>query len=231
MAARTINLLPKEEKKRDIKSAVYNILMVIVIILLIAVTLLSIFIFDIDKILSSSLNEYVNVNIKTQDQVNKLRVYNDFNNELEDKQEIIGDLKKGEILWSKIIYDIGKFMPEGAYIKTFTAQGALLYTFLNSYKEGDAEEGEKIISFSISGEALKYTDVLKLVIELKKMDNIEQVWIKSITNTNVSETNIDVINFVIDTFWDIESFVEGVEQDVQIQEEDVLDMELEELES
>lgn len=231
MAIRTINLLPKEEKKRDLKSIVYNIFMIIMIILLIAVVILSIFIFDIDRILSSRLSEYENVNIKTQDQANKLKVYSDFSNEVEDKQEIINALKKDEIIWSKIIYDIGKFMPEGAYIKTFTAQGVLLYKFLDSYKKGEAEEGEKVISFSINGDALEYTDVLKLMIELKKIENIEQVWIKNITNINASKTNSDVINFTIDTFWNIEHLIEDIEQEDSTPDEGILDTEIEEIES
>lgn len=231
MTKRTINLLPKEETKRDVKSVVYNVFMVIVMMLFIAVILLSIFIFDIDRTLSLRLSEYENVNIKVQDQVNKLKVYNDFSNEVESKQEIIDALKKDEILWSKIIYDIGKFMPEGAYIKTFTAQGTQLYAFLNEYKMGETKEGEKVISFSINGEALKYTDVLKLVIELKKIENIEQVWIKNITNTNASEINIDVINFTIDIFWNIEFFIENIEQEGSTPDEGILDTELEEIES
>ena len=231
MAIRTINLLPKEEKKRDLKSIVYNIFMIIMIILLIAVVILSIFIFDIDRILSSRLSEYENVNIKTQDQVNKLKVYNDFSNEVKEKQEIIDTIKKDEIVWSKILYDIGKYMPEEAYIKTFTAQGSLLYTFLDEYKIGEVEEGKQIVSFSINGDALEYTEVLKLVIELKKIENIEQVWIQNITNINSPEMNKDIINFTINTFWNIEHFIEDIEQEDSTPDEGILDTELEEIES
>ena len=231
MTTRTINLLPKEEKKRDIKSAVLNIFMVIMIILFIAVILLSVFIFDIDNTLSSRLSEYESVNMKIQDQVNKLEAYNDFNNDVEEKQEIIESLNGDKILWSKIIYDIGKFIPEGAYIKTFTAHGSQLYSFLEEYKEGEAEEGTQIISFSINGDALKYTNVLKLVIELKKIENMEQVWIQNITNIHVPELNTEVINFTINTFWDIEAFIENIEQEDEPADENTLDNELEELES
>ncbi|HAJ95004.1 MAG TPA: hypothetical protein DCP02_02110 [Actinobacteria bacterium] len=231
MATRTINLLPKEEKKRDVKSAVFNVLMIVVIILFIAVMLLSIFIFDIDKALSLRLGEYENVNIKTRDQVNKLKVYNDFSNEVEKKQDIIDIVKKDEIIWSKILYDIGKFMPEGAYIKTFTAQGTELYTFLDEYKMGEEEDDKQVISFSINGDALKYTEVLKLVIELKKIEHIEQVWIQNIININSPEMNADIINFTINTFWGTEYFIEKIDQGNDSPDESVLDMELEELES
>lgn len=231
MTTRTINLLPKEEKKRDVKSAVLNIFMVIMIILFIAVILLSVFIFDIDNTLSSRLSEYESVNIKIQDQVNKLEAYNDFNNDVEEKHEIIESLNEDKVLWSKIIYDIGKFIPEGAYIKTFTTYGSQLYSFLEEYKEGEAEEGTQIISFSINGDALKYTNVLKLVIELKKIENMEQVWIQNITNIHVPELNTEVINFTINTFWNIEAFIENIEQEDEPVDENTLDNELEELES
>ncbi len=130
MTTSTINLLPKEEKKRDIKSVILNVFMVIMIILLIAVIFLSVFIFDIDNTLSSRLGEYENVNMKIQDQVNKLEAYNSFNNDVEEKKIIIECLQKDEIVWSKILYDIGRLMPEGAYIKIFDGQGRTLYSFL-----------------------------------------------------------------------------------------------------
>lgn len=227
----TINLLPKEEKKRDIKSIVYNIFMVLMIILLAAVILFSIFLFDIDRTLSQKLSEYEDVNIKTLDQANKLKVYDDFSNDLQEKKEIIDVLTEDEILWSKIIYDIGKYMPEGAYIKTFTAQGTELYKFLDEYKKGEAEEGKQVVSFSITGEALEYKEVLKLVIELNKIENFEQVWIQNITNINSSEMDKNIIGFTIDTFWDLDYFTEDIKQQDKAPEEDILDMELEDFES
>ena len=119
MSTKLINLLPKEEKKRDVRSVVLNVFMVLVIILLLAVVLLSVFIFDIDTSLSTRLNEYENVNIKLQDQVNKLKVYSDFKSQVNDKRDIIEDLKKDTIIWSNIIYDIGSFLPEKVSITLF----------------------------------------------------------------------------------------------------------------
>jgi len=232
VTTRTINLLPKEEKKRDVKSVLLNVFMVIVIILFAAVILLSAFIFNIDSTLSLRLSEYENVNMKIQDQVNKLEVYNDFNNDVEEKKTIIEYLQKNEIVWSKILYDIGRLMPEGAYIKIFDGQGRALNSFLAEYREGAAsEEGAQVISFSINGDALEYKDVLKLAIELKKIDGIERVWIQNIVNTEIPEMDNEVINFTINTFWDIGPFIEDVEQEQESQDENILDSELEELES
>ena len=230
MSTKLINLLPKEEKKRDVRSVVLNVFMVIVIILLLAVVLLSVFIFDIDNSLTARLGEYENVNMKLQDQATKLKVYNDFNSQVNNKKDVISDLKKDAILWSKIIYDIGNFMPDGASIDIFDAQGSRLYEYIEEYKEGDAEEGEKVVAFAIIGEATEYTDVLRLVIELKKIENIEIVWIQNISNITIPELDSEVINYTINAYWNLEPFLEDIDKKPEEnQEEDLLDSELDEL--
>jgi hypothetical protein len=227
----TINLLPKEEKKRDVKSIVLNIFMVLVILLFISIILLSVFIFEIDNMLTLRLSDYESVNAKIQDQVNKLKVYDDFSNKVSNKKELMQDLKKNELIWSKVIYDIGRLMPEGAYIKTFDARGSQLYSYLEKYGEGEAVEGKKIIAFSITGDASEYTDILKLVIELKKIENVKTVWIQSMVDSTVTENNIEVINFTINTFWEIEPFIEDIEQADTARDEDDLESEMEEINS
>jgi len=229
---RTINLLPQEEKKRDVKSIALNIFIVLVIMLFITVVLFSLLIFDVDNRLSSRLSEYEGVNMKIQDQVNKLKVYRGFNDEVEGKKVLIKDLQKNEIIWSKILYDIGRLIPEGVYLKIFDGQGKLLYAFLEEYESGKASEvGKQIISFSINGDALEYKDVLKFAIELKKIDGIERVWIQNIVNTTIPEMDKEVINFTINTFWDIGPFIEDVTQKEKTDDENILDSELGELES
>jgi hypothetical protein len=232
VSTKLINLLPKEEKKRDVRSVILNVFMVIVIILLLAVVLLSVFIFDIDNSLTVRLSEYENVNMKLQDQVTKLKVYNDFNSQVNNKKDVISGLKKDAIIWSKIIYDIGNFMPERASIDIFDAQGSRLYEYIEKYMEGDAEEGEKVVAFAIIGEALEYTDVLRLVIELKKIENIEVVWIQNISNINIPELDNEIINYTINAYWNLEPFIEDIDKEPEKnEEEDVLDSELEQLES
>jgi hypothetical protein len=227
-----INLLPKEEKKRDIRGVVLNIFMVLAIILLVVVILLSVFIFDIDNVLSARLAEYQNVNIKLQDQVRKLKVYDDFSAQITEKRNLIEEFKKDEVLWSKIIYDLGRSMPEDASLDTFNAQGSSLYSYLDDYREGEAEEGKQVISFSITGEAREYTDVLRLVIELNKIDNLDLVWMQSINNITNPATDGKIISFIINTYWDLDYFIEktGAAPE-ESSEEDVLDSELEDLES
>ncbi len=226
MTTKLINLLPKEEKKRDVRSIVLNVFVVLVIILFLATVLLTFFLFDIDNLLSSRLSEYEGTNIKVQDQVNKLKVYSEFRRNTDDKSDILEDLKKNELYWSRLLYDIGKLMPEEAYAVSFEARGSELYSYIEDYKEGDAEEGRQVISFTIQGQAASYMDVLKLSIELKKIDNVETVWIENITRTVVQGIDLEIVSFSINTYWDLDNFTGDIDKKTNTQDEDILDEEI-----
>jgi len=226
VTTKLINLLPKEEKKRDVRSIVLNVFVVLVIILFLATVLLTFFLFDIDNLLSSRLSEYEGTNIKVQDQVNKLKVYSEFRKNTDDKSDILEDLKENELYWSRILYDIGKLMPEEAYTVSFEARGSELYSYIEEYKEGEVEEGRQVVSFAIHGQAASYMDVLKLSIELKKIDNIETVWIENITRTVVQGIDLEIVSFSINTYWDLDHFTGDIDKKINTQDEDVLDEEI-----
>jgi len=226
VTTKLINLLPKEEKKRDVRSIVLNVFMVLVIILFVATILLTFFLFDIDSLLSSRLSEYEGTNIKVQDQVNKLKVYSEFRRNTDDKSGILEDLKKNELHWSNVLYDIGKIMPEDAYVESFETQGSQLYKYIEAYKEGETKEGQKVISFIIHGQAASYMDVLKLSIELKKIDNIETVWIENITRAVIQGIDLEIVSFTINTYWDLDNFTGGIDKKTNTQDEDILDEEI-----
>ena len=226
MTTKLINLLPKEEKKRDVRSIVLNVFTVLVIILFLATILLTFFLFDIDSLLSSRLSEYEGTNIKVQDQVNKLKVYNDFKKNVDEKSDILEELKKNELYWSQILYDIGKIMPEDAYVVSFDANGSNLYSYIEEYREGEVEEGKQVVSFTINGQAASYMDVLKLTIELKKIEDIEYVWIENITRTVVQEIDLEVVSFSINTYWNLDNFTGDIEKKIDTQDEDILDEEI-----
>ncbi len=226
MTTKLINLLPKEEKKRDIRSIVINVFMVLVLILFLATILLTFFLFDIDNLLSSRLSDYEGTNIKVQDQVNKLKVYNDFKNNVDKKSDVLVNLKENELHWSRALYEIGKIMPEDAYLISFEAQGSQVYKYIEEFKEGESEEGKEVISFNVYGQAADYMDVLKLSIELKKIDNIKIVWIESITRTVIPVIDLEVVSFSINTYWDLDYFIEGIEGRDDSQDEGILDEEI-----
>jgi len=226
VTTKLINLLPKEEKKRDVRSIVLNVFVVLVIILFLSTVLLTFFLFDIDNLLSSRLSGYEGTNIKVQDQVNKLKVYSEFRKNTDDKSDILEDLKKNELYWSRILYDIGKLMPEEAYTVSFEARGSELYSYIEDYKEGEVEEGRQVVSFAIHGQAASYMDVLKLSIELKKIDDIETVWIENITRTVVQGIDLEIVSFSINTYWDLDNFTGDIDKKINTQDEDILDEEI-----
>lgn len=226
MTTKLINLLPREEKKRDVRSIVLNVFVVLVIVLFLVTVLLTFFLFDIDSLLSSRLSEYEGTNIKVQDQVNKLKVYSEFRKNTDDKTDILEDLKKNELYWSRVLYDIGKLMPVDAYAVSFEARGSELYSYIEDYKEGEVEEGKQVVSFAIHGQAASYMDVLKLSIELKKIDNIEAVWIENITRTVVQGIDLEIVSFSISTYWDLDNFIGDIDKRTDTQDEDILDEEI-----
>ena len=226
MTTKLINLLPKEEKKRYVRSTVLTVFVVLVIILFLTTILLTFFLFDIDNLLSSRLSEYEGTNIKVQDQVNKLKVYSEFRKNNDDKSDILEDLKKNELYWSRVLYDIGKLMPEDAYAVSFEARGSQLYSYIEEYKEGEVEEGRQVISFTINGQAASYMDVLKLSIELKKIENVEAVWIENITRTVVQGIDLEIVSFTINTYWKLDNFTGDIEKKTNTQDEDILDEEI-----
>ena len=226
MTTKLINLLPRKEKKRDVRSIVLNVFVVLVIVLFLVTVLLTFFLFDIDNLLSSRLSEYEGTNIKVQDQVNKLKVYSEFRKNTDDKTDILEDLKKNELYWSRVLYDIGKLMPVDAYAVSFEARGSELYSYIEDYKEGEVEEGKQVVSFAIHGQAASYMDVLKLSIELKKIDNIEAVWIENITRTVVQGIDLEIVSFSISTYWDLDNFIGDIDKRTDTQDEDILDEEI-----
>lgn len=226
MTTKLINLLPRKEKKRDVRSIVLNVFVVLVIVLFLVTVLLTFFLFDIDNLLSSRLSEYEGTNIKVQDQVNKLKVYSEFRKNTDDKTDILEDLKKNELYWSRVLYDIGKLMPVDAYAVSFEARGSELYSYIEDYKEGEVEEGKQVVSFAIHGQAASYMDVLKLSIELKKIDNIEAVWIENITRTVVQGIDLEIVSFSISTYWDLDNFIGDIDKRADTQDEDILDEEI-----
>ena len=230
---KTINLLPKKEKVIDVKGIVLNVILIFLIISFTITILASVFLNDLKINLSGELGDYETVNMKLQNYVNKLEIYNQFMNKVTTKKELVDYLQKDEILWSEIIRKLGEIIPENVYLTYFEGNSEGLYDFLNKLSKGEEiKEEEKIVSFNIGGYAVSQTDVSKFVIELKEIPAIsEEIWIDNISEAQVSEDSINAVSYTINTFWDLEPYLESIEKPDQIQDESVPeeDKELEEL--
>ncbi len=228
---KTINLLPKEERVRDVKSIMLGAVMVILIILLIAAAGFSFIIYNVNRGLTPELENYERVNMQLNNYINKLQAYTSFKEEVNKKAKVIEYLKAREILWSDILYDFGENMPENAYIDYMEGDSERFYSLISSLEEGEVEEINKVLLFTISGNALDYKDVTRLLVYLRNMENIGEVWINNISKDYVTSSNLDVLSFNISAYLDIGPYIEELGLDEVEKEEtgdeEILDQELE----
>ncbi len=218
---KTINLLPKEEKVIDIKTTILNIVLILAIILSAITLLFSVLFYDINENLSMKLSEYENVNMKLQNYANKLKAYGQFEEKVANKSNLTNYIQKDEILWSEILYNLGELIPDDTYITNFEGGSRNLYSYLKEMPEMDSKEAgsKKITSFSIEGYSASYVDISGFIIEIKKIPGIGEVWIRNISRTQIPDVTVDVLSYTIETFWDLEPYLEEIKQQVEVYDE------------
>ncbi len=219
-----IDLLPKKEKITNRKTIALNVVIVFLIIIFALCILAVFFLNDINGNLSARLEKYEAANMELQGKINKLEIFEEFKNKVKDKKEIVDELNDGLILWSDIIYALGESMPEDTYIEGFDGNISSLQDYLDSVEGGEEVETDKITSFSIRGFAKEYKEMSNLIINIKSFPLIGDAWVENINKTTVSE-NVDAISFTINSFWELQPFIEDIEveqpgEGVQSQDED-----------
>ncbi len=233
---KTINLLPKEEKIRDIKGIVFNVILALLVIVLVVLIVLSVFLFNINNYLTPKLDDYRRVNMQINNYVTKLETYNEFKKKVNAKAELIDSLQKEEILWSEVLIDFGERIPGDAYVNYIEGSSEPFYKFISTTLEENNDQAEikKILFFTIGGYAADYTDITKLIVEIRNMPDIGEVWINNISKSYITEPNIEALSFNISAYLDIEPYLEEMKaekgtQTEKTSEEDELDTELQSL--
>ena len=223
---KTINLLPKEVRVKDIRSIILNAISILLIIVIIILVVISVFLFDINKYLVPELSDYENINMKINNYITKLEAYEQFKNKVNAKSGLINLLQKDEILWSEILYDFGEKIPDNAYIINIDGDSGLFYEFIAKSPE-EKQETKKILCFSINGYAVKPIDIIKLMIEIRNIPNIGEAWVDNISKSRIAGLNIDASSFTISAYYDIEPYLEEAVPVEEAGEEELLDTELE----
>ena len=220
---KTINLLPKEEKVIDIKTTILNTALILAIVLFAITLLFSVLFYDINKNLSMKLSEYENVNMKLQNYANKLKAYGQFEEKVANKSNLTNYIQKDEILWSEILYNSGELIPDDAYITNFEGGSRNLYSYLKEMLKEDSNEvgSKKMISFSIGGYSASYADISGFIIEIKKIPGIGEVWIRNISRTEIPDVTVDALSYTIETFWNLEPYLEEIKQQVEVYDESI----------
>lgn len=231
---KTINLLPKEEKIRDVRGIIFSTILVLFVVMFAVLIIFSIILFDTNNNLTPKLDDYKRINMQLHDYVTKLEAYEQFKENVNSKAELADSLQKEEILWSDFLYDFGKKTPDNTYVNYIEASSEPFYEFISEAAKEKPEEIPKVLFFKTTGYAVDYTDVTKLIIEIKNMPNIGEVWINNISKNYITESNIEVLFFDISAYMDIGPYLEDLKVEVETQteetgEEEVLDTELQTL--
>lgn len=207
---KTINLLPKEEKVRDVRGIILSAVLVLFTVILVILILFSVFLFDISNYLDPKLNNYRNVNMQLYNYITKLKVYDDFKEKVKTKAEIIGSLQQEELLWSEVLYDFGERIPKNAYIDYIEGNSGPFYEFISEAGGENQGNVKKILFFTVGGYAADYTDITKLFVEIRNMPGIGEVWINNISKNYIADPGIEVLSFNINAYLDIDPYLEGL---------------------
>ncbi len=230
---KTINLLPKEEKVRDVRGIILSAGLLLLTVILVILILFSVFLFDMSNYLDPKLNNYKMVNMQLHNYITKLKVYDDFKEKVKAKSETIGALQKEELLWSEVLYDFGEKIPKNAYVDYIEGSSGPFYEFISEAGE-DQNDVKKILFFTVGGYAVDYTDITKLFVEIRNMPGIGEVWINNISKNYIADPGIEVLSFNISAYLDIEPYLESLEVEETTEtsdeetggEEDLLETEL-----
>jgi hypothetical protein len=222
---KTINLLPKEEKITDVKSIILNVVMVIVIIILIALIALSAILFKINDYISPQLYNYQRANTQINNYITRLETYEKFKEEVNSNRKLVDYLQKEKIIWSDVLYNFSQEMPRNTYLTYIEGDLKGYYSLIYGEEKVDPEKFGKVKFFNITGYALEYADISKMVVHILNMDNVSDVLINNISKDYVTDSNIEVLSFNISVYIDVEKYLEELkkkqeqEQPEEIEEE------------
>lgn len=228
---KTINLLPKEVKVKDVRGIIFNIVLILFIAITVLLAAFLVFLYDVNSNLTPRLEEYGRVNSQMSKYVAELETYEEFKDRVKEKSELVNKLQENEIIWSETLYDFGEKMPAGAYVNYIDGNSRELYEFIEKSNEEKKEDTEKKVFLFVGGYANDYNDITKLKIEIESIPHTGEVLINNITKDQVTESNIEVVSFAITAFYDMGPYMEEVEDtsEVQMEEtggEDVLQSEM-----
>ena len=127
---KTINLLPKEVRVKDIRSVILNAASMLLIIVIIILVAISVFMFDINKNLVPKLDDYENINRNINNYITQLEEYEKLKNKVNAKSGLINLLKKDKDLsLSKIGQKIQETIEKQGFspITNLSGHGLLQY--------------------------------------------------------------------------------------------------------
>ncbi len=203
-----INLLPRIEKKRKKGFLFFNFFLAVALILLITVAGFSFFTLETKKELEKKLDIIKKTNFDLNLHKEKLLYYQDFEQQVNKKSELIKNININTIKWSRKLYELSERLPEKIYIVNFNGRCDNLYSSVHTVKEGNAIPKGRLLAFSMEGYAEDYIDISKLILAIKGMTDVSEPWIATIRETEVQ--NLKLLYFKVEAFWNIDNFINDI---------------------
>ncbi|MDD3776560.1 MAG: hypothetical protein PHN32_03010 [Actinomycetota bacterium] len=200
-----IDLLPRQERIFNKRTVALNIAIILIVIILAAMSFGLIILKDMNQNLNQDLAQYQAKGKELQGYVEQLKAYEQFQQRVQTKEDLIGSLQQKEILWSKLIHSLGESVPPRISLTNFEGSMNSINSFLEGYSEEKMEQ--KVSCFTVKGYAENYTDVSRLIISLKQIPYIGDAWVEGISNSQITE-GVNGLIFTVQTFWDIPRLVE-----------------------
>jgi len=232
---KTINLLPKEIKVRDIKGIILQAILILMAVVVVIIAAFSIILYDVNNYIVPRLDDYRKVNMQIGSYITNLEAYEKFRVKVNKKSELVNSLQENVIIWSDILYDIGEKIPDNAYINYIGGDSKNLYKFIDKSPEEKEKDVKKVTFFTIEGYAVGYNDVSKFAIGIEDIPNMGEVLINNIARDQIAESGTEAVFFNISTFYNLEPYLQGIENGDTVQteeneDESLLDTEIEKME-
>jgi len=232
---KTINLLPKEIKVRDIKGIILQAILILMAVVVVIIAAFSIILYDVNNYIVPRLDDYRKVNMQIGSYITNLEAYEKFRVKVNKKSELVNSLQENVIIWSDILNDIGEKIPDNTYINYIEGDSKNLYEFIDKSPEEKGKDVKKVTFFNIEGYAVGYNDVSKFAIGIEDIPNMGEVLINNISRDQIAESGMEAVFFNISTFYNLEPYLQGIENGDTVQTEEnedgsLLDTEIKKME-
>ncbi len=218
-----IDLLPKKEREINKRSIALNFVIVVLIIILVLMGASVYLLQRTNNNLYANLQKHEEAGRQLEDYVSKLEIYRQFEQKVASKGNMAQAVSQRTLLWSEVFYGLGQAIPENAYLTGFEGGLAQLQTYMETYAP-DTDQ-PKVQAFEIRGYARNYIDVSRLMIHVARIPYIQDVWVRNISATQITESIAGTF-FFIETYWDTQE----IAKDWEIEEADPETVQIEELE-
>ena len=172
-----VNLLPPELRARE---ATRRLTSVVVIVGVIVLGLIGLFYFFQVMNLSRAQDDLAaqeGVNRQLQAQVNDLQRFQELQNQLDAKQELVNSVFVDEVSWSTVLVDVSRMIPSEAYLTNFTGS-------ISPVGTAPATGGASLIGTLTFTGVVRETDPLaSWLTRLEQVDGWENAWMTSATES------------------------------------------------